>query len=79
LFNQNRAWGQTTGQEVVGGKWAGFIVAQVTTIAYSVGNSDLVTLTIQSLNKKFEFNILPGQDDGSSTGSFSNPCEGQPY
>jgi hypothetical protein len=61
-----RAWGQTTADDVIGGKWAALNTLQATSLAESRGNSSLVKITVNSLSKKFEFNIPDAQTQGSA-------------
>lgn len=61
-----RAWGQTEQDTVTGGKWQALDVLQATCVARSRGNQALVSLSMTSLKKKFEFDIPTGQDQGTN-------------
>jgi len=61
-----RAWGQTKPGKVNGGGWAALDVLQASAEVKSRGNQPLVTITLKSLKKKFEFDIPPEQAEGSN-------------
>ena len=49
---------------------------QATSCAKSASNQALVSLDLNSLKKKFEFDIPAGQVEGTTIGKFSNPSLG---